>query len=833
MARLMCTANGDNTVASTWKVIGSSSFIESESNTIISPTVYATTYTTFTPGAITIDGIALRVNNRTGTTGTFSVELYNSTGAASVAGTEVTVNTADFIDATSAVLDGGWMFFKFASDVTLLAATAYLVRFKTSSATQIVIYGSSATNPSKFVRTTTTQAPVAGDDRFVMGEWTGAGATTTRTVTLNDTANTDYGSGATNTVNPALSISAGGIVLAGTTASTAYLQKISGCLVVYNSGICRLGTSGGRMPSTSSLVLTFDCAANVNFGLEVRRKGEFTAYGASKTRWTTLTSDEAATATSIQVVDTTGWANSDTLLFATTTATPSQSETKSIATVDSGVQVTLSAGLTNAHAGTGEVIGEVGNLTSNIKIIGVSTTIATYLTFRADSLGVLDNIEMQFLGSVTSLKRGIEAQHLAASLNSFTMISCSIRDVLAGALVGTVTVSASKYYISNCVLFNGSVASGVSIISTSVSPNYTFASNLMVSTGQSGSGLTINSYTGASVSLIDNIVIGYSSALTVSTTFAIDTEINFSGFKLRTAGSGLTANSYQKKNFTSCDFIACSSGATGFQGPTNFTNCNFYGNTVAGYAPNTSNNNTPVTFTNCNFRGRTVNAQPIGVSLSVTGGATSSIIFNSCTFGSTVAHTTADVSVGSLQYIKMIFNNCTFASTTEFNSTIHSFLDENSSVGIQRLDTTAANHKTFIRQGIITPDTVIFNSASPSLRITPKSTTITCSNKLFTFKVPINSGQTCTPSLLVRESEAGDGAIYNGSRVTFYVKQNVNLGINSNTLLDTATASSDGAWETLTGTTSAVTDAGVLEFYVVCNGTTGWINVDDFSYINA
>ena len=75
---------------------------------------------------------------------------------------------------------------------------------------------------------------------------------TPRTVTLNDTVSVDYGSASTSLVTPALSISNGGIVLAGTTAATTYVQKISGNVVVYHNGILRLGTSGSRMPSDSS-----------------------------------------------------------------------------------------------------------------------------------------------------------------------------------------------------------------------------------------------------------------------------------------------------------------------------------------------------------------------------------------------------------------------------------------------------------------------------------------------------------------------------------------------------------------------------------------------------
>ena len=38
-----------------------------------------------------------------------------------------------------------------------------------------------------------------------------------------------------------------------------------------------------------------------------------------------------------------------------------------------------------------------------------------------------------------------------------------------------------------------------------------------------------------------------------------------------------------------------------------------------------------------------------------------------------------------------------------------------------------------------------------------------------------------------------------------------------------------GTWEQFVGTTQAVTGDGVLEFLIKCDGTLGWINVDDWS----
>jgi hypothetical protein len=99
------------------------------------------------------------------------------------------------------------------------------------------------------------------------------------------------------------------------------------------------------------------------------------------------------------------------------------------------------------------------------------------------------------------------------------------------------------------------------------------------------------------------------------------------------------------------------------------------------------------------------------------------------------------------------------------------------------------------------------------------------------FKVNVADSQTCTPSVYVRESVVGDGYDYSGNRIRLILKQNDALGITADTVIDTATVASEGAFELLTGTTAAATDDGVMEFVVDCDyGTANsWINVDDFS----
>jgi len=834
MARLIAVADGNNTSAATWALVDSTSYNESETATITVPTAYSTGYTQFTPGAIQIDGIAIRLANRTGTTGTFSVELYNHTAAASVAGTEVTINCSDFNDALAASVDGGWYFFKF-SAVTLIAANAYSVRFKTSSVSQITLFATSSTNPSRMLRTTTTQAPVAGDDRYLITEWTAAATSTTRHVVGDDTTVLDYGSASTSQVTPALSISAGCSYKLGTSASTNYNVKISGNVVVYNGGELYIGESGTKIPSTSTVTWLMDCVANVDFGIDIRRKGKFNAYtNLTKTRWTTLTGDEAAAQTVIGVADTTGWATGDTLAFAGTGTTISHGETKDISTVDSGVQVTLSAGLTNAHTGTGDVVGEVGNLTSNVKIIGTSTTVGTFICFREGSIGYLDNVECRYLGSVTANKRGVDIQHINTSSNSVTLNGCVFRDILNSGYVGNNGAQTGAFFtITNCVVYSllGSSSSGIAVSGTSVgTPTHDVSDNLIIGTG-TGTGFLMGLIEGVSGICENNLISGCSIGVTFSGSFSADIVCGITGFSIHSNTTGIDAVFSTKKTVTSCDIVCNSNGAQRFAGIINFVSCNFIGNSSAGVRFNsvTTLAYSYTSFTSCVFRGRTSFAQPLGISADSVYQIPPRIEFNSCTFGATTAHTTADVSITAVQGCQCVFNNCTFASTNEFNATVHTFIDENGYVGVQRLDTTAGNHKAFVRQGIITRDTTIFRTASPSLRIEPKSATIAASTRVKPFAVPVNSGQTCTPSVYVRESVVGDGTDYNGGRIKLYVKANYNLGITSDTLLDTATASSEGAFEEITGTTAAVTDDGVLEFYITCDGTTGWINIDDFT----
>lgn len=837
----MAVADGNNTSASTWALIDSTSAVDNNSATITSTTSYVNTWTSFTPGAITVDGIAIKPQYRVSTTGTVSVQLYNATSSAAVAGTEVTLNMTDIPNSTAIALNVGWVFFKFASPVTLLAATAYIVQVKTSSSGAIVVWGSTLTNPSRLLRTTTTQAPTTGDDRFVMGEWTAAGTMTSRTVTLDDTANTDYGSSGINKdFGQALVICNGGTVQSAVAASTTYLQKISGTVAVYSGGVLTLGTTSSRMPTTSSLTVTMDSVSNVDFGLVVFWGGTFNAAGASKQRWTTLTADSAAGATTFTVGSTSGWQSSDSLYFFPTSTSATDVDIRTISTVNSSTSVTTSSGVTNARAGTGDLTCPVGNVTSNVKITGASSTQGTYITFLDGSTGTLDNINITNVGSGTGSKRGVEVQNVVSSGNAqqVTINSCAISTPsnTSGALflfTGTSGYSTLVTFTNNFLYLAGSTAAAISnttsVSSYQSSVSVSVTGNLIGNNASNGTGFSWAQATPSGAVVSNNRISSLNTAITLSNSYVDRMSVTFTNFTISAASTAVSCNSSGDKLVDSFNIINNSNGVTNAGGYVTFNSCNFYGNSTAGAAPtNAGSAIVQMFFTNCNFRGRTSYAQPVGLSIGVNA-ASPLIVCTNCTFGQTTAHTTADVGSSSPTITgQIIFNNCIFYSTTEF-ATFTSAITDSGYIGVQRRDGNTNDHVTHVRQGIITNDTSIFRTASPSLRITPKSAVISARTYLFPFKVAVSSGQTCTPTVYVRESVVGDGTDYNGNRIKLYVKANGNLGISSDTLLATATISSEGAWEALSGTTSAVTDHGVLEFYVTCDGTTGWINIDDFS----
>jgi hypothetical protein len=99
-------------------------------------------------------------------------------------------------------------------------------------------------------------------------------------------------------------------------------------------------------------------------------------------------------------------------------------------------------------------------------------------------------------------------------------------------------------------------------------------------------------------------------------------------------------------------------------------------------------------------------------------------------------------------------------------------------------------------------------------------------------RVPVKSGNNCVVTVKIRRSIGADGAAYTGTAPRLMYAFNPVLGNITETVGYTSVAAA-GTWETLTYTTTTFSNDGVAEFYVDCDGTAGWINIDDWNTTTA
>jgi hypothetical protein len=128
---------------------------------------------------------------------------------------------------------------------------------------------------------------------------------------------------------------------------------------------------------------------------------------------------------------------------------------------------------------------------------------------------------------------------------------------------------------------------------------------------------------------------------------------------------------------------------------------------------------------------------------------------------------------------------------------------------------------------ILQTDATYYRTAAPSVKMTPTSATYKF-GLIHTMQIPVASGANPTVSVYLRKSAA-----YNGNQPRLIVKRNDALGITSDTVLATYAGGNDvdtppGNFNTLSGQPGVVTADGILDVYVDCDGTAGYVNLDDW-----
>jgi hypothetical protein len=802
MATLAAKADGNLTGASTWALVDPTSYNPTANSLLALTTAYVAS-STFTPGAITIDGIAVFFGSRNASpSGTVTVALDQ--GGADVAGTIVTINVADIHFANGSTIAGGY-FFKFASPVTLLAATAYGVKIKASVSGQLSAWVTSGSNWARYLRTTTAQTVAAGDRLFIGREHTGAGAFTTRTVTMDDAS-------AGATVYGDLDINNGGALSFGTNASTAYHLKLAGTIYIHGGGTLNIGTAGTPMPASSTAVLEFNCSSNVQYGLELREGAICNMRGATKTVKAFLAADAAAGATGLTTDVSTGWKSGDEIGIASTTRTNTECEKRTLSA--DAVTTTLSVpALTNAHGGVAPVRAELINLTRNVKVRGASASLNSYINIAATAVFDWQYVEFLWLGSGTTNKRGID---VATSTGSGSIQYCSFHD--------STSSNAVAVFLNSSVNNNLTVAHNVF---------YSLASYAVFVSGTTNTTITVDD----NVALLNATALALFQVQDVGITFTSNTAVGCGGIGINIIEanvvtgtfSGNYAHSNASNGVSMSNLLGGSMGVSAWRNNGSGISCDGLKNVTLDTPTSFGNNgqgiyfsggpSINVTIKNPNIYAGTTLAQTQGIVNA--GGIVYNLQVEGGSLGSPSTHSAGDLFHGVGAVMVATLHNVLLGSPTEVGAFIGSAA-AGSRISSQRHDQTAGNHKSWFREGTIVIDTTIAD-VSPSERLTPAIS----SEKLKSgrLRVAVLNGQTVTFTVKVRKSAAGDGTAYNGSQPRLLLEKNVAAGVAADTVLATAAAAA-GAWETLTGTTPAAQGNTVFTFFVDCDGTTGWVNVD-------
>jgi hypothetical protein len=834
VATLIACANGNLTTAATWELVDATSFNNSEAaNTALTTALVASS--TFTPGAITIDGIAVKLASRAASpSGTMDVEL--ATGGVQVAGTGVTINVADLPLCTTGDLAGGWQFFKFAAPVLLLAATAYTVRAKTSVASQVNLYSLATTNWSRLLRTTTTQAPAAGDNMVICGEKTAAGAQTARAVTMDSTANTNYGSnvtGSSGLITPAMAICQGGTLAFGTAGSTNYILQLAGNLIVYAGGTLSIGTIGTEIPRGSTAWLQFNCAADLDFGLTVRNLGAYNHHGLSRTSgkdiWTCkLNANAAANATTLNVDTDTGWLSGDVIVVASTTRTAGECEKGTLNGAAGASSLTVNGfagtggGVQFAHAGTGTgvPVAEIILLTRNTGVRAVTSALCSFLVCRATSAVSITWAEFFYMGSSSGIASAAVSLEMVASPGSFLFQYCSIHDGDGAAFMAGSSPAAYNFTFQYVGIWNTPAATTGANVSAFLGP--------------------VNN-TGTAY-VISGVILMRGSPSTTSVTFSdcqgtvedFTCIGGFTGISFANQTLALVYGSFRRITARACSQLGMQmSGATGTFDQVTFSDFNVIRNGTTGF----SWGGIIATITNLTITGNSTNLSALGggclrinnlvtnsdptftSGVGILNGSNTSLIINGGSSGVTTAHTSG------------CFNHsgggprCVWNAPTIGDSVIaisqtawahpDAFFSITNKAGVALANTT---YTTF---GTITADTATFRTASPSQRLTP----LIAAEKLVSAPVLVacNSGVAKTIGVYVQESAA-----YNGRAPRLMLRANAAIGVSADTVLATF-AGGTGAWVLVSGPTPTPTADGAFEVYVDCDGTVGFVNLDDWA----
>lgn len=647
----------------------------------------------------------------------------------------------------------------------------------------------------------------------------------------------------------AIQVNSGGSLFVPSTVAGNYTLTLKGDLKTdATGGTISFGTAANPIPNTRTFTVKLNYSAALadgKYGLIIAAGGTFNCQGAD--RWSSgltdpdrclLASDEAVNSTEWTSNGSTAWLDNDVIAIASTSRTYSECEKGTLAANAAGTTLTVDGfggvggGLAYAHSGTSPTQAEIINLTRNVKITAYNTTYVGYVFCNTSSVSDIDWTEFSYLGEAAANKRGIE---LAVTTGSFSLNRSSIYNCEDGGIYFA-NVNVNNVTTTNNVFYDlSNTTNAIYLASTKDAINHSNNWYVMHSSNIETYSISL---TGA-VTFEDNLVAGgrtsgfYFYGWPAGTgTFDNITTHSCSGY-------GIRFNNYTSPNeqtFTNLTSWRNSSWGIQIRGTANIklATITCFGNTNANVSY--TNNCVLVTLDGLVSNGDSTFSTTSG--LDMIGPMIDCYILN-CDFstagGIKTAHTN-DINISTTYgdtYRVYFDNNKHGGTNTVTNFTRANAVVENSFLSMSRFNQTAglAGKKCYVPDGIITADTSYYHTASPSEKLAPSIAAYKM--KSGTIQIPVASAANPTISVYFRKSAA-----YNGNQPRLRVRRNDELGITVDATLATSAAAVDvdvapGTFTQLSGQPGAVSADGVLEVYVDCDGTAGYINICDWAVTGA
>jgi hypothetical protein len=414
----------------------------------------------------------------------------------------------------------------------------------------------------------------------------------------------------------------------------------------------------------------------------------------------------------------TGWLAGDVIAIATTTRTTTECELSMLASNATTSTLPLGKHFNFQHLGVSPTQAEIINLTRNVKFRSVSTSAMTFFFIGSTANIDVDWVEFYRMGESATGKMGIDLSMAGATYTVNTSFQyCSLHDFEDGCVRVTTSTSTpiTKLEYKYLVFWNTATAAGPSFQFTSSfsSANWNIESCTMIKSG-AGNGFTINDVGGT---FINNTVAGVAStgielfeSSRFGTVYGNISHGNVGyGFAITGASGGYVGAITAWRNNSAGLNIA------GVCHDLIVEDLIAFGN--ATYNVHLSGSGCDVTFKGFILNSESVYTTTYGVSFAGIG--IMRVTMDNCDLGSTVAHT-YDLDINFVTAIPMVtMRNTKLSSSTEIDYDTVWTPSKYFYISSQKHDQLTGNHVTWMPLGKVATDTSIYNTASPSLRVTP------------------------------------------------------------------------------------------------------------------